>query len=469
MKKTIIFVLSAIASVSVSCSKLPFWEQPGNIRVIAHVQSIEQMSLVWEQNDSLCIFDAQGNAVAMSLEAPGSGMGTFYTYDWTEGTPAFATFPHHEGATCAPADSLVSAHLVSEQSAAKPELCPEFAAVGIPSGSRNIYKMAPMQNIMGMVKMQIAKNTVAKVVVASNNDSEAVAGTVVVDYKKFVRGETAFWTPVEGRAVSSVTMTPAAGSEAATDDGCFVPGYYYVSVLPGIYSQGLNVKMLDMDGNEVDRIEVPGEINIPLNSVFDIDDLMPDEITLDLDFTTTNPLGTFPTDVSQLASGNDYTFTLGFEFNNTPLEQEFTFTLYKGNGGYLYTQNGGVNVLKIIKPNSTVAKDMSCIKFPAIPYRYLKSVHVTHRGTTFVRNFRLQEGYPTPGHYFTLQLQDGIPEKDTDQEANVASGAIGIPTGATNTAQLQSTKRNTAYFLQFTSNADYFIERIAVTYSKTLN
>ena len=159
MKKTMIFVLTTVALVSVSCSKLPFWEQPGNIRVIAHVQSIEQMSLFWEQNDSLCVFDRQGNAVAMTLEAPGNGMGTFYTYDWTEDAPVFATFPQHEGTTCDPADSLVSAHLVWEQSAVEADLCPEFAAVGIPSGSRNIYKMAPMQNIMGMVKMQITKNT----------------------------------------------------------------------------------------------------------------------------------------------------------------------------------------------------------------------------------------------------------------------------------------------------------------------
>ena len=467
MKKTMIFVLTTVALVSVACSKLPFWEQPGNIRVIAHVQSIEQMSLFWEQNDSLCVFDRQGNAVAMTLEAPGNGMGTFYTYDWTEDAPVFATFPQHEGATCDPADSLVSAHLVWEQSAVEADLCPEFAAVGIPSGSRNIYKMAPMQNIMGMVKMQIAKNTVAKVVVSSNNDSEAVAGTVVVDYKKFVRGETAFWTPVEGRAVSSVTMTPAAGSEAATDDGCFVPGYYYVSVLPGIYSQGLNVKMLDMDGNEVDKIDVPGEIYVPLNSVFDIDDLMPDEITLDLDFTASNPFGTFPIRAEQLGTGNDYTFTYSFDFKGTPQTKDFAFTLYKGLGGYLYAQNGGVNVLHIIKPGSTAGKDQCCIKFPAVPYRYLKSVLVTHRGKTGARNFRLQEGYPTAGHYFTLILTDGS-ANDTDPAEKVVTGTLNIPTGATNTAQINLTKRNTPYFLQFTVNDEYFIERIAVTYSKTL-
>ena len=353
MKKTMIFVLTTVALMSVSCSKLPFWEQPGNIRVIAHVQSIEQMSLFWEQNDSLCVFDRQGNAVAMTLEAPGNGMGTFYTYDWTEDAPVFATFPHHEGATCNPADSLVSAHLVWEQSAVEADLCTEFAAVGIPSGSRNIYKMAPMQNIMGMVKMQITKNTVAKIVVTSNNDSEAVAGTVVVDYKKFVRGETAFWTPVEGRAVSSVTMTPAAGSEAAADDGCFVPGYYYVSVLPGIYSQGLNVKMLDMDGNEVDKVEVPGEIYVPLNSVFDVDDLMPDEITLDLDFTTSNPFGTFPIRAEQLGTGNDYTFTYSFDFKGTAQTKDFTFVMYKGLGflglaGYVNTMVRGIVLLLVV-------------------------------------------------------------------------------------------------------------------------
>lgn len=466
--KRIMFTLVAIASVAASCTKLPFWEQPGNIRVIAHVQSIEQMSLVWETNDRLCVFDSLGRAVSLSLESSGKSMGTYYTYDWTEGAPAFATFPQHEGATCNPADSLISVHLPFEQSAVDMQLCPEFAAVGVPSGSRNVYKMVPMQNVMGMIKVQIEKNTVSKMVVASNRDGEEIAGTAMVDYRKFVKGETGFWTPVEGKGASSVIMTPVGGSKAASvSDGCFVPGYYYVSVLPGVYSQGLNVSMLDKDGNEVDKVVVPGQIRVPINGVFDIDDIMPDEITLELDFTVSNPLGTFPTRANQLATGNDYTFTYNFEFNGTPQTSDFTFTLYKGLQGYLYAQNGGVSVLHIINPGSTAGKNQCCIKFPAVPYRYLKSVLVTHRGKSGARRFRLQEGYPTAGHYYTLLLTDNA-DNDTDQTVNVATGSINIPTGTSDTKMIQSTKKNTHYYLQFITNDEYFIEKIAVTYSKTL-
>ena len=473
MKKTILLVLTTIAFVAASCSKPPFWEQPGNMRVMAHTQSIEQMSLVWEENDRFCIFDAKGKVVTASLEAPGKGIGTFYTYDWTEGAPAFASFPYHEGAVCDPADSLVSARLISVQEATEPDLCPEFASVGMPSGSGSVFKMVPVQNIMGMIKMQITGQTVSKVVVTSNNDEDAVAGTVMVDYKKLIKGQTGFWSPIEGKTVSSVTMTPAAGSKAAAEDGCFVPGCYYVSVLPGVYPQGLTVKMLDKEGNEVDKIAVPGEITVPLNSVFDVDDLMPDTITLDLDFTEKNPLGTFAKRAEQFPApeGNSYTFTYGYDFKGEPHTKDFTFTLYKGKEGYLYNsdkfKDETVSVLHIVNPGSTVAKDQCCIKFPAVPYRYLKSVEITHRGKSGLRNFRLQEGYPTPGHYYTLQLQDGY-TVDTNPEPLVASGTLTIPTGTSDTRQLNSTKRNTAYYMQFTINDEYFIDRIAVTYSKTL-
>ncbi len=467
MKKTILFILTTIASVTHSCSELPFWEQPGNIRVIAHVQSIEQMSLVWEQNDRLCIFDSKGEAVAASLEAPGKGVGTFYTYDWTEGTPVFATFPHHEGATCNPADSIVSAHLVSEQSATKPDQCPEFAAVGMPSGSRNIYKMVPMQNVMGMVKMQVSKQNVSKIVVSSNA-GEQIAGTVLVDYKKFLKGDADFWSSVDGKAVQSVTMTPAAGSEAADENGCFKTGCYYISVLPGVYAEGINISMLDNSETLVDGLNVPGNISIPCNAVFDVDDLMPDDVEFELDFTTgTNPLGIFPKRDDQLPSGNDYTYTYNYLLDGDEMSKDFIFTLYKGVQGYLYEQKDGVQVLHIVKPTSSENKDQCCLKLPAVPYRYLKSVSIVHRGTAAERQYRLQEGYPTPGHYYTLRLFDNE-AVDTDPTEKVAAGSITIPTDATQTAMIQTTKRATPYYLQFRNDADYFIEKIVVKYSRTL-
>ena len=160
----------------------------------------------------------------------------------------------------------------------------------------------------------------------------------------------------------------------------------------------------------------------------------------------------------QSAEGTDFNYTYTYEYAGKTMSNDFTFALYKG-AGYAYTYLNGKDANAPTKYLYVIKSGTSCIKLPAIPGRYLKKVSCSHTGTTYARNFRLQEGYPSAGHYYTASAAPAA-------ATAIGTAEINIPTGTTNTAQLNTTKKGTAYYIQFTSNADYNITNITVVYTK---
>lgn len=451
MNKITIIILAALAFTMVACTESPmFWEQPNNVRVVAHTESVASSSLVWDAGAKLAVIDEDGVTHAFNIENGGNNNATFYTYDWSGKTPKYAVYPHVPGV------SGTAVSLSPEYAVHDVEQCASFAAVDTLIGSGNVYKVLSMKNIMGIIKVTVDKPSVTSVTIESIG-GEPLAGGVLVDYEKLAAGEGNFWQAIEGKASSSVTIVPAAGSKAAEEDGTFAVGDYYVSVLPQTFMDGLKITMgyADAEPMTVSR-EVP--ITVLRNAVFDIDEMLPDDITITIPFLNeknTNPLGQFIPWASQTAAGADYKLAYDFLYGGKEMTHEFIFTIYGGTKySYEAKVTGRADKMLYIPQGGKWA-----IKLPAVKNRYLKSVSFHHVGTTYARNFRLQEGYPTAGHYFTANSA-------ATSAAEGVTATIDIPTTATSTAQLKETKMGVAYYVQLISNAVYNVAKIEVTYTR---
>lgn len=452
MKSVIKFLTTVLCFTALSCSEADFWERPENVRVVAHTENVASGNLLWSDGDSLAVVDESGTGSLFAIEAAGNTYATFYTYKWTAETPAYAVYPAdktvtYEGGLCA--------SLPSEYELTAMNHCDTFAAVGRLEGSRNIYKALPMKNIMGLLKVAVTDANVSSVKVEAVG-GEPLTGQVIVDVEKLYNNETAFWTLVDGSSVSSVTVTPKAGS-AAAKNGCFKPGEYYISLLPQTYESGLKITMSLADG-KTEVIQRNVRIVVGRNALFDIDDILPENITLELPFrneSNVNPLGQFVAWANQSADGDTYAYVYEYDYNGQPMTLDLGFTIYAGNKYSYEAKVAGLDqkVLYVSAGGKWV------IKLPAIKGRYLKSVSFTHTGVTEERRFRLQEGYPTPGHYFSAVA---TPETVTSE----ATATISIPTGATDTAQISETKIGTSYCVQLNTNKEYYITAISVTYTR---
>lgn len=450
--KRIHITIIVLATLTASCSKASFWELPNNVRVVAHTESAAASSLVWNASDSITIIDAEGVWARCAIESSGDTYATFYTYEWTGTAPAYAAYPSDRETAQAEGINVV---LASEYEVSDMEQCASFAAVGQLEGSRNIYKALPMKNVMGIIKVTLPAG-VTSLKLEPVGD-EFMAGQVTVDYARLASEDGMFWQPVEGKMSTSVTVTPKEGSNAS-DAGKFVPGEYYVSVLPQTYASGVRITMNHEDGvPEVVEKKVP--VTVSRNSVFDIDDPLPDDIILTLSFLNegdVNPLGQFIAWAGQTEAGTDYSYTYDYEYNGIEMSYDFIFTVY---GGSKYSYEAKAkdipNKLLYVADGGKWA-----IRLPAVKGRYLKSVSFTHTGTTYERRFRLQEGYPTPGHYFSATA---APES----AVATAVATISIPTGTTDAKMINETKQGTAYYVQLTGETQsYYVTEISVTYTR---
>ena len=459
MKRISTILLAALAFGSVSCTETPFWEQPNNVRVVAHTESVASKSFVWKAGDKLSVIGEDGANAVFNIEAAGNTHATFYTYDWSGNTPLYAVYPAAQDGTDVISGSLIGINLPSEYTVTDVETCGMFAAIGSLAGKKNIYTALPMKNVMGVVKVTIDKPSVTYLKLESVA-GESLAGEVMVDYDRMVGDGSGYIQTIEGAGASSVTIRPEPGSNAAAEDGGFVMGDYYLSVLPQTYSEGFVITMGQAEG-EPYVVDKKVTLSVSRNEVLDVDDLLPSEITISLPFLNeeqVNPLGTFVAWANQSSAGDDYKYTYDYMYDGNPMQHEFVFTIYAGNK---YSFEAG----KAPAPNNTSKLlyvspgGKWAIKLPAIKGRYLKSVSFKHVGTTYTRNFRLQEGYPTAGHYFTAN------PAATDAAEGVTA-TVSIPTTATATAQLKETKAGTAYYVQLMSNANYYITSIEVVYTK---
>ena len=311
----------------------------------------------------------------------------------------------------------------------------------------------------------------ASVTIRAKTDTEGVYHGITGNVKVNVQQSEAGFMPVvegEGTADHVTVYAPSGGFKYNSEN----PVTYYAVICPGVYEHGFEIIVTSgySEGSDIadfpvamDRVSGPLERNalFSMGALANPFDILPEEIVISLDFANEenlNPLGTFPIMAQQSADGDDYTYKYTYEHEGKTFTEPLTFTIYKGSGySYTYLNGAATGTDKYFYVLNSGAN--TCMKFPAIRGRYLKSVSFSHTGTTYNRNFRLQEGYPTAGHYYTV---GAVPEAADA----VGTAVVTFPTGVEDTAQLNVTKAGVPYFVQFTSASKYSITNITMVYTK---
>lgn len=477
MKTRFLLMFSFLALFLASCEddvdKGTVWDDPHFIRITASLEHVSNLGadteIPWSLSDTLYVFDQTGAGVKVGTNDPASNI--FFSYGWTAGDPGIAVFPA-SAATSVSMDGNACVTLPAGQQISRVGDFGPVIALGKVEGNRTAYKLPGMKNALGFVKVSMADSTARSITIEPVADGEYLAGNVAVDYQKLVADGIGYWTPVSTEGMSrTVTLTAAPGTDAETADNCLHAGGYYASVLPQTYSEGLKITVTYADGQSLVRIlNAEGGLVVPRAGVVafegTLDDTLPDEIVISLDFyndNDINPLGTFIEGVTnQKAAGEEYVWEYKYEFEGQDLSKEFTFVVSKGqeaNAEYKYTQPSNLQHKLLFTP-----KNNSWIKLPGIPGRYLKSVSMSHDNTS-AKRFRMQDAPPTPGpvgKYYSSPLlkatASGTPIIET----------VTFPTETTDPNQLKSTEEGKSYTMQFTSGASLRIWNITLVYSKTL-
>ncbi|MGN1045965.1 MAG: hypothetical protein ACI4QG_02605, partial [Candidatus Cryptobacteroides sp.] len=216
---------------------------------------------------------------------------------------------------------------------------------------------------------------ITKIEVRGNND-EDLGGWIKVDYAK-IGTEEQFYEVTGG--VKTITVTAADKIDNKTETGGYIPAEkdFFISILPGTYSNGFTITMTDKDGKVARRvIDSSIKLNRAKARVFS------KAINQDLEFKTVEmpaqlsfAFGTkwpFAESIvakdSQSAEGDTYTYN--YSDAESGWSGTFPFTICKGDS-YSQTQQS----LEFSGTNSW-------IKLPAIEGRVLKSVTAKVRNSS---------------------------------------------------------------------------------------
>ncbi len=449
------------------------WDNPNFVRITVTSEPMKttdgNSQISWSRTDSLLVFDENNAGFKLGTTDNGA-KAIFYSHKWGGNRPRYAVFSTGSDDITCTSDGILSVMLDNVQQVGTLNSYAEDAiiSVGKINGNKTAYKINPMKNLSGLIKVAMSDST-AKSITVEAIGGEFMTGYVDVDYARLERADEEFWTATPGKAQSSsVTIAPVSGSDAETLDGCLKTGSYYISVLPQFYAKGLRITVDYGNGNTLVRTlgETDG-ITIPRSdfNAFDgtLDDTLPDVITIELSFyneNDENPLGAFVPVADQNVAGEEYSYTYNYMLDDAPASKDFIFTISKGKNSatYQHYKASGLdhNVLLF------GAKNNAWIKLPGIPGRYLKSVSMSH-GNTTAKRFRVQENPQSPvGKYFSSPLLKA-PSLTTPVTETVT-----FPTTATQDAQIINTIEGKSYTMEFTEGASLRVFDITVVYSKTL-
>jgi len=447
------------------------WDNPNFIRITVSSELMTttntENKVSWDRRDSLIVFDKNNTGIKLGTTDDGT-KAIFYSHKWSGNAPTYAAYSTSSDDISCTTDGILSVMLDREQQVGTVNAWAENAivAVGKISGNSTAYKINPMKNVSGLIKIAMHDSTARSITIESIG-GEIMTGYVDVNYANLELGDKAFWSATPGKPQSSsVTIAPISGSDASTLDGCLKAGSYYVSVLPQFYADGLRITVNYSDTTLVRTLGEADGITVPRSSfrAFDgaLDDTLPDVITIELNFyneNDENPLGTFVPVANQQTGGEKYSYTYHYTLDGTPVSKDFTFTISKGNNSatYQYFKASGLDHNVLIFG----AKNNAWIELPGIPGRYLKSVSMSH-GNTTAKRFRVQEGRNPVGKYYSSPLLSA------SGSTTPVTETVNFPTTATSDVQIINTIEGKSYTMEFTSGASLRVFDITVVYSKTL-
>ncbi len=450
MKTRSLAIFSALVLFAASCeeniNKGTVWDDPHFIRVTATreamVERSEQKGFQWMLEDTISLFDQEYREVPIRNNEEGSRI--FFSYDWTASAPGYAVYPRTEDVVFNA--GYVTFNVPAEQPVSKLESFGSMVFVGKVTGNSSAYKLNPLKNTLSQLKLCMSDSTATSIKIESVA-GEPLVGNVTVDCAKLANGEDGFWTVADDDKKSSVVViTPVADSEAISQSGCLQAGSYYVTILPQTYAEGIRitversndetlVRMIGQEGgcvaNRSEVLEFPG----------DLDDTLPDEVIIQLNFQEIDENGTkkgvWP--FVEAKEVNDANYTYAYDYNVDGAEKTANFNIFISGNKSAY--NLTVNGLRMVGKNSRFT-------LPAVSNRYLKSVTLDVTNS-YAKGFALIK-------------------MDWSTLYTGPNATAGKPASVTFPVGDVITEKDTEYYLRFTA-ANTDIKTVTLVYSKTLD
>ena len=444
-------MFAALALFASACeenvNKGTVWDDPHFIRITSSKESLlergEKVGFSWALEDTISLYDVEYREVPIRNNDEKSKI--FFSYEWTASTPLYAVFPRNEETTMN--GGTLTLNVPSSQPVSKLSDYGPMTFVGKVTGNNTAYKLNPLKNVVSQLKLSMSAATATSIKIEAIG-GEYLAGNMSVDCAKLTADEedADFWTIVDDdKKSSSITIVPVEGSSAITEDGCFKIGAYYLSILPQVYSQGLRITVERKDMAPLVRILGDGEgctavRNEVLEFPGDLDDTLPDEFTIKLDFQHVAEDGTktgiWPFVEEKVANDATYTYAYKYLVDGIEMTANFEFFISGNKGAYNITVNG----LRMAAKNSRFT-------LPGVGDRYLKSVTLDVTNS-YAKGFALVE-------------------MNWNVLYTGANATAGNPSSVTFPDGGVSTEKDTPYYLRFTAaNSD--IKTVTLVYSKTL-
>jgi len=205
-------------------------------------ESTHAVTVLWEQNDKVGVYAADGAPAEFTAQAPGAS--TTLNGNIIEADTYYAMYPYDAEATIAAGQ--ISTALPATQTATADAFMAHLAVASTSSSSFSFM------NVCGLVRVYVGCEHVTRIEFKGNAD-ETVAGAITVN------AATAEYALAAEGGEKVITVTPPA--DAAT----FETGAYYFSVLPQKFSQGFTVTYETADGFK--ELRQAGNVTIPRSSL----------------------------------------------------------------------------------------------------------------------------------------------------------------------------------------------------------
>ena len=242
-----------------------------------------------------------------------------------------------------------------------------------------------MKNVNALLGFKLSSSDI-KTVRFEAVGGEKLSGWVTIDIEKFYAGDADFYT-LFGSNNSSVIIL---GSGFTDNEEQALPfpanEMLYASLIPGTLAQGLKITFTKTDLSHAERTisssltfkagevrNISSAIDEGLTWTTEVEGTLPDEFTMDMNFSNNPFLEDIKGKTDQVETGEDYTFRmdLGTE-GSTHYYKDFTFGIFKGPNGNTYSVTSGF--LGFERVSGVVS--LGGIKLPAPEGYYLKAVSI---------------------------------------------------------------------------------------------
>lgn len=391
------------------------------------------LTVMFTSNDKLLVYGQNESTIQgvpfRPVEDGKSTTKTFTTDAWPDGfTPIYAVATTSESTlnTCTE-DGVIK--MLVNNARQKLDWSNSYASNSTTHVGKIENGRVFLKNVCSLIGFRISgKNDITKIELRGNAD-EDLGGWISVDYSK-IGTEEQFYTVTNG--VKKITVTAADDIDNGTATGGYIPEDtdFFISLLPGTYTNGFTITMTDKDGKVAQRmIETSVTLNrskarllsTPVNQGLDFKTVtLPEQISFK--FGTKWPfVESVVAKDSQSSGGDDYTYD--YSDSESGWSGTFPFTICKGDS-YSQTQQS----LEFSGTNSW-------IRLPAIEGRILKSVTAKVRNSSN-KQFNISEtaggtamksGSVKSGGTLTLSWSDS----DTEKPQAGVSYYLNIPSSST--------------------------------------